>query len=118
MAILALNRSAMQGRVLRRQGMQEKRVSSATEARMKAKDNITPRLENWHVRRRRIVKDAKQLTSKPALLGYAKTPSKVLNYPRRATNRKKRSGSSSRISDLGLSPTTMPQPYKQKATWK
>jgi centrosomal protein CEP110 len=118
MAILALNRSAMQGRVTRSHVRQEKRVSSATEARMKAKENPSPRPESWNGRRRRAVKDAIKISNNPALLGYARIKTKVVKSPRRMTNRKKRSVSTSRRSSIGLSPTTMPQPYKEKPTWK
>ena len=117
MTILALNRRAVQGRDLRKQWKNEKKVSSATEARLKAKDNPTIKFENFNVRSRKAVRDAKVLKNNPALLGYAKVSSKRSRSPKRKSTQLKRN-ISSRMSTLGLSPATMPQPFKQKPTWK
>ena len=62
MAVLALNRSAVRERRERRLSGQigaKKRISAATEARLKAKAT-SPKVESWDEKRQRVIKNARQ----------------------------------------------------------
>merc|ERR1712059_220866 len=121
MSILALDRVARQARQARGgQPKSEKRISSATAARLHAKEEMgkkKPAEPRWSVKRRRVIRDAKMIQSMPGLNGYTQPTG-----PRFKTNRMTRSVSSLSSGSRAISSSLRSSPVKiyssSKPVWK
>ena len=127
MSILALNRAALREKIIRSQYSdlpspeKKKRLSSATEARLKVKNS--PKIETWNDRRQKAVKESRVLSLKTGNVIYPEKETKstvTRRSPRVKTNvRKTKVISTSRWK---ISPTSLyslsPYAKKDRPVWK
>ena len=129
MSILESNRLALREKMFRSQNrdfppteFKKKRLSSATEARLKAKNS--PKVESWSDKRTKAVKEARQLSLKTGHVLYGNNNHVIRSNrksPRGKSNvRKSRVISSAKVKQSSLMMSTL-SPYakkENKPVWK